>query len=663
MKLERLVIVLVIALLLAACGGAPAAQAPAAQEPAAPAAQQPVAPAAPVAQEPAAPVAPAEPTAPVVAEPVRGGSVTRALTTEPTGLDPAGAQGSGQNILLPYLFDTLVAQNNQNMTQPLLAESWDLSADGTSVYFTLREGITFHDGTPLDAEAVVLSFERLLDPANKSPMAASLKIVTAIEAVDARTVRFDLAAPSPIFFVTLTSPYAGIVSPSAVAELGEQFAQQPVGSGPFKLKEWVPGVSITLERNEAYAWASPNLSNAGAPYLDAAIFKVIPDAATQFAAFQAGEIDLMFLNQPDHITRLRDDPSAVLLPVTYNSLVYMGFNTAKAPFDNLGVRQALAHAIDKDVIVQTAVGGEGTSAFAPMATTLLGFDPSLKQYELGYDPAKAEALLTEAGFVKGADGMFSRDGQPLALTLLTYTRAPNQDIATVIQAQLKALGVDVQIQQFDAPTAGKAAVEGAYDARRLFAAILVLVALSAFTFGLLELAPGDVAQTLAGSEADAAQVTALRQQLGLDVPWPVRYGRFLAGAVQGDLGRSAISGRPVSGLVAERFGYTLILSLAAMSLVVVVGGLAGAAAAARPGGRFDLAVMGLITLGQAIPTFWAALMLILVFGLTLRWLPITATVMGFNLLGDGLRDALAPEMARVPNRSNDAAPKTQRRNA
>lgn len=458
MRFYRLVAMLMLALLLAACGSAPAAAPPAAPAPAV----QPSAAPAPVEPAPTPAPAQADP-APAVVEPVLGGSVTRALTTEPSGLDPAGAQGSGQNVVLPYLFDTLVAQDAQNVIQPLLAERWEISADSKNIDFTLREGMTFHDGTPLDAAAVVASFERLLSPESKSPMAGSLSAVSAIEATDERTVRFSFEQPSALFFTTITSPYASIVSPTAVEELGEQFAQQPVGSGPFKLKSWEPGIALTLERNPDYAWAPPMVANPGAPHLDEVVFKVVPDAATQLTALRAGEVDVIFLNQPDHITRLRSDDAVALVPVNLNSLIYMGFNTVKAPFDNLLVRQALAHAIDKEAIVMAAVGGEGATAFAPMATTLPGFDASLQAAELGYDPAQSAALLAEAGLTQGADGVWSYEGQPLNLTLLTYTRAPNQDIATVIQAQLEEVGVPVSIQQLDAPAAGKAAVEGAYD--------------------------------------------------------------------------------------------------------------------------------------------------------------------------------------------------------
>lgn len=160
-------------------------------------------------------------------------------------------------------------------------------------------------------------------------------------------------------------------------------------------------------------------------------------------------------------------------------------------------------------------------------------------------------------------------------------------------------------------------------AQRALGAALVMLAVSFITFVLVDLAPGDAADLLAGEEATVEERAALRAGLGLDDPLPLRYGRYVVGAVtQGDLGRSLISGRPVSLLVADRFGYTLVLALAATTLAVTVGGLAGVAAAARPGGRLDTLVIALITLGQAVPTFWVALLLTLVFGLSLDLLPV-----------------------------------------
>lgn len=387
--------------------------------------------------------------------------MTRAITAEPTSLDPHAAPGSGQNVILPYIFDTLVFRDMDNSYQPYLATGWEIAPDGTTISFTLRDDVTFHDGTPLNAEAVVFTFNRFKEA--KTSAGEGLAGMTGVEALDDYTVRFTFAEPSAVFFSTLATPYAGIVSPTAVAAAGDAFGQQPVGSGPFKVSVWKQGTEVVLERNSDYRWSPATITNPGAPYIDQVVFKVIPDASTQLAALQAGEVDLIFVNSPNHINRLKEDSNVELIETRLNSLIYLGFNCARAPLDDVKVRQALSHAVNKDEILLAALGGTGQVAFAPMAPTLPGFDPSLKQYELGFDPAQAGALLAEAGFTPGADGMLTKDGQPLSLTLLTFARAPNEDVATLLQSQLKAIGVNLEIQQFDTPTAAKAATEGQYD--------------------------------------------------------------------------------------------------------------------------------------------------------------------------------------------------------
>ncbi|NTW00941.1 MAG: ABC transporter substrate-binding protein, partial [Oscillochloris sp.] len=393
--------------------------------------------------------------------PVTGGSVIRAITAEPTSLDPHAAPGSGQNIILPYMFDTLIFRAMDNSYQPHLAQSWEIAPDGKTITFVLRDDVMFHDGTPLNADAVVFTFKRFMQA--KTSAGEGLAGITGVEALDPQTVRFTFSEPSAVFFSTLATPYAGIVSPTAVAAAGEAFGQKPVGSGPFKLAEWQQGTAVVLERNPDYHWSPATITNLGAPYIDRVIFKVIPDASTQLAALQAGEADLIFINSPSHINKLKNDSSVELIETQLNSLVYLGFNCAKVPFNDPKVRQALSYAVNKDEILQAGLGGTGQVAFAPMAPTLPGFDSSLKQYELGYDPAKASALLTEAGFSAGADGILMKDGQPLSLTLLTFSRAPNEDVAILLQSQLKAIGVNVAIQQFDTATAAKAASAGEYD--------------------------------------------------------------------------------------------------------------------------------------------------------------------------------------------------------
>jgi peptide/nickel transport system substrate-binding protein len=146
-----------------------------------------------------------------------------------------------------------------------------------------------------------------------------------------------------------------------------------------------------------------------------------------------------------------------------NSLVYLGFNTAKPPYDSPQVRQALSHAIDKGQILDVALGGVGQVADAPLAPTLQGYDPGLKEYALGFDLPKSQELLAAAGLTKGDDGLWQWEGKPLQPVLLTSTRAPNDAIATLIQAQLKAAGINAEIQQLDSKAVMQATTEGKFD--------------------------------------------------------------------------------------------------------------------------------------------------------------------------------------------------------
>lgn len=406
---------------------------------------------------------PAE-TEPVEVSPV-GGTVTRALTSEPTSLDPHGPVGSGQNVIFPYLFDTLVYRQSDNTYHPYLAESWTISDDGLEIQFKLKEGVLFHDGTPLDAEAVKYTYQRLIDQGARSPIAGGLSSIESIEVVDDLTITFWFTQPSSIFFSTISTPYAGIISPTAAEASGEAFGQNPVGSGAFMLESWVPGEAVTLVRNPDYAWGPSVLENQKAAYLEKLVFTVIPDAAMQVTAFQAGEVDILFVNSPGQIARLKEDPNAVMMEATLNSLIYLGFNCQAAPFDDPLVRQAVAHAIDKQELVDVVLGGTGETAFSPLTSSLPGFDPALKSEEHATDPAKTADLLQQAGYTAQADGSWAGpDGAPLEFELMISTRAPNEALATVLQEQLKRAGIGVSIRSLESAAIMETAVKGEYQA-------------------------------------------------------------------------------------------------------------------------------------------------------------------------------------------------------
>lgn len=392
-----------------------------------------------------------------------GGTIIRAMTSEPAQIDPQGTPSSGLSLVMPYIFDTLVVRDVDNSVHPLLAESWEVSDDGKSVTLKLKEGVTFHDGTPLDAEAVRYTFERFKEVGTRSPIYGGIVQIAGVEAVDDLTVRFTFEDPAANLWSTLSMPYAGIISPASAKKVDESGEGHLVGTGPFMLESWESGQEIVLKRNPDYAWGPPIVENQEAPYLDALIYKVIPDATTQLAALRAGEVNVLFVNQPSHKATLEQEESVQLVDALMSELIYLGFNCQRPPFDEVPVRQALSHAVNKEEIVSVALGGLGEAAFAPLPANLPGFDPALREYELGYDPEKARALLERAGFEQNEDGTWERDGEPLKAVLLTSTRAPNEAVATLLQSQLKAIGVPVEIQQLDSKAVMQATSEGQFD--------------------------------------------------------------------------------------------------------------------------------------------------------------------------------------------------------
>ena len=394
---------------------------------------------------------------------LNGGTFVRAMTSEPASIDPQGAATSGLSLVAPYLFDTLVARDSNNQLAPLLAESWQVSEDGKAITLKLKSGVTFQDGTSFNAQAVQFTFQRFKATGTKSPIYDGVQRIAEIQVVDDLTVRFIFKAPTANFWSTITMPYAGIISPDSARKVAETGKGNLIGTGSFMLAEWKAGQSITLKRNPDYKWGAPITQNRAAPYIDAMVFKVIPEAATQLAALQTGDVDAIFVNQPDHRAKLQSDPNVQLKDAELNSLIYLAFNCKKAPFNDARVRQALSYAVNKDEIVKVALGGIGKAAAGYLPPTLLGYDPSLKSYELGYDPKKAQAALQEAGFTQSASGAWEKDGQALKGLLITSNRAPNDSIAALLQAQLKAIGVPIEIQQLDSKAVGEATAAGKFD--------------------------------------------------------------------------------------------------------------------------------------------------------------------------------------------------------
>lgn len=371
--------------------------------------------------------------------PKRGGTLIWGRGADSVSLDPADVTDGESVKAIEALFDTLVRyQEGSTEVEPALATSWEVSDDRKVWTFTLREGVKFHDGTALDADAVVFSFERQRDPDHEFHQGEfvywqdQFSFVTKVEKKDARTVVFTLDRPFVPFLTNLAMFTASIVSPAgfrAAKERGESPASNPVGTGPFKLAEWRRGDAIVLEAFDDH-WG-------GRPHLDKLVLRTIPDNNSRFMLLQKGDLHGMDgLNLAD-VKQAAAAPEVTVLAQPGMNVAYMAFNTKKPPFDDPRVRRACAMALDLDRVASRIYYGLATPAANPLPPTVFGHDDSIAPRKQDRDAAKR--LLAEAGHPQG-----------FKTTLWTMTNPrpylPQPDkMAQYVKAALAQIGVDATI--------------------------------------------------------------------------------------------------------------------------------------------------------------------------------------------------------------------------
>src|SRR2546425_359293 len=297
------------------------------------------------------------------------------------------------NGFLPSLLNgcsALIWRSIENFTASALS--------GLRYTFKLRKGISFHDGTPLNAEAVKFSIERQINaehPFNKLgkyPFANYFfGNVKAVEVVDPSTVEFVLKEPRASFLAILTAGAASIVSPTAVKKLGVDYALQPVGTGPFRYVAWDRGQRVVLERNAQY-WKSP-------VKVERVIYRPIVEDQARLTELLTGALDLIVGTPPDFVAQLENNPKVTLLKQVGAHVWYLGINNQKKPFDDKRVRQALNYAVNKEAIVRDVLKGTGSMSAGPVLPGTWGADAGLKPYP--YDPERARKLLADAGYPGG----------------------------------------------------------------------------------------------------------------------------------------------------------------------------------------------------------------------------------------------------------------------
>ncbi|WP_340701474.1 ABC transporter substrate-binding protein [Brevibacillus borstelensis] len=288
-----------------------------------------------------------------------------------------------------HIFDSLLFLSRDLKIEPGLAESYE-QKDDTTWIFKLRQGVTFHNGEEFNADAVKFSLERVLNEKQKSPQRGNISAISAVNVLDPYTVEIKTEEPYNLLPHRLF--YLSIVPPKYVQEVGDQeFAQKPVGTGPYKFAEWVKGDKIVLEANENYF--------KGAPKIKKVSFRVIPEVATQIAELQSGGVDIIRMVPPDMLAQLEGNPQLAVTSTPLLRVYYMAFDTKKKPFDDARVRQAMNYAVDIDTIVKKVLADKAVRTPAGVNPNHFGFDESIKPYP--YDPEKAKSLLKEAGYENG----------------------------------------------------------------------------------------------------------------------------------------------------------------------------------------------------------------------------------------------------------------------
>ena len=378
-----------------------------------------------------------------------GGNLVDGITEEPDTLDPQKTNTAVTGTLLRYAGDTLITKDLDGDYVAGLADSWEESEDGTTWTFELKDGVKFHNGDPVDAQAVKASIERAMDPKTKAGVAGSLfSEVKEIRAPSDKTVEIALKRPFSVFEANIADPRAAIVDAEAAEKMSEKFGRTPVLTGPWKVTDWKSGDRIRMERNPDYSWG-PEFAHDGPPRVESLTFRIMTDNATRIAALQSGEIQMTDV-PPVNVAELEESGDFQLQNYLRTGVgLFMEFNVNKEPFDDPVVREAMNYAIDKDAIVETALRGLGQPACGPLPPSIEGHWSGMCDYAPSYDPEKAKSLLSEAGYEPGPDGTLSKDGEPFEFTLFVMPEDTWTQSAQLVQQQLKDIGIQMEIQSFE----------------------------------------------------------------------------------------------------------------------------------------------------------------------------------------------------------------------
>ncbi|MGH7125155.1 MAG: ABC transporter substrate-binding protein [Stellaceae bacterium] len=365
--------------------------------------------------------------APAIAQSEAKTTLTVDLPNDVATMDPQQQWDPDSYAVYRNIFDNLVTRDTSGKIVPQVAASWHYTND-TTIVFDIRKDITFQDGTKLTPADVVFSIKRITDPAFKSSQLSQFDQITSAEASGPDEVTLHTKTPYPVLLAQLVK--LSIVPQAYVERVGDvKFNQQPIGSGPYKLESWQPGVQSVLTANDHY-WR-------GKPPFERVIFRAVPADATRVADLRAGRADIVRQITPDDADALKSDQAVKVLATPTERVGYLFINAEWGPTKDVRVRRAIAMAIDRDGIISALLGGYAKPVNIVLTPASFGYAPDIKPWP--YDPKEAKALIKAAG----AEGA--------TLPFLTSPAYP-QDVIQAIQQMLNQVGLNVEIHQLDQPS-------------------------------------------------------------------------------------------------------------------------------------------------------------------------------------------------------------------
>jgi len=368
--------------------------------------------------------------------------------------------------LLSHLVgDNLAFRDYDGEVKPHLA-SWTVSEDGLTWLFLIREGVKFHDGTPLNAEAVKANFDRVLDPDRPTPQTTvRMGPVESVEVLDEYVLKVTFADVWATLPDALSIGVFPIWSPTALDMYGDEgFPEKLIGSGPFMLDEWVPGSYVRFTKNPDYNWAPTCVGHSGPAYLDSVTIKWVSEAGVRGQIIRTGDADLVKDIPAEYVSTYQNDPAYQFLKTISpgTGLQFVMNTTSKSPLQDIRVRRAVLHAVDQDEINELAYGGNWIASYGAVNPLTPSYDPEASVKALyPYNLEGARSLLDEAGWVDAnGDGIREKDGEDLELG---WYCIHNEIIGEVVAEQLKEIGIKIVVQLVPGPVQLEAAQQKTFD--------------------------------------------------------------------------------------------------------------------------------------------------------------------------------------------------------